>query len=171
MNTALMILLMYCTLLGADIQDPTPVATVEQGVTELNEMFPDWRESYELGEFDCSEMSAFVKTYFEYQGFNAELYRGRSRHTGLSHAWVVVDGKVIECTKLKIRERTGSYDKRTPRTITENHKQYMRDVDWWNSAYIRKYAGPGFTSMILSEADFYSHYDYSTLAYANDVMK
>lgn len=169
MNTALMILLMYFSLLtGAQVYDPTPVATVEQGVEELNQMFPDWHDNYELGEFDCSEMSAFVCTYFKYQGFDAEMHRGRSRFTGLSHAWVVVDGHLIECMTLKIKERTGSYERRIPWKAT-TRKQNMEDVDWWNSAYIRQYAGPGFTQMMLSDTVFYSQYDYSKLAYTNDI--
>ena len=166
MNTALIILLMYFSLLGADIHDPHPVTTVRAGVEELNQAFPDWEESYKLGEWDCSDMSSFVCTYFQMNGFNAEMQRGVNAKTGTGHAWVVVDDTIIECTDLKIKHLTHSYTKRISRTDT-GYKT-TAGIDWWNSTYIQGYAGEEFINTLLPDSTLEALINWNKLAYTND---
>ena len=126
----LLILLAYsslCSTCPVFIDCKTP----EQGLEDLNRRFPAWRENYEVEEFDCSEMSALVNQYFKCAGMKSKMEIGNSKEFG--HAWVVVDSKYIEATRLYISDPT-------------NYNQYINmgeasyvgipEVDWWNSKYI-----------------------------------
>lgn len=48
---------------------------------------------YSLGEFDCSEMAAFMEWYLQNKGFHVQTYIGHQDEAvrGYAHAWLAVD--------------------------------------------------------------------------------
>ena len=111
------------------------VNTVDQGLTQLNKAFPDWRSNYELDEFDCSEMSAFVYEYLKACGLNPELKTGYNFKSGYCHAWLICGGSIVECTGLYIPQGRDLqwYADFTPVTLSGDTS---KEFDWWNSKYI-----------------------------------
>lgn len=114
----------------------TDIKTVDQGMIELRETFPDWRENYTPGEFDCSEMSAFVYEYLKCCGLEPEIKMGHDIDKGYSHAWVECQGKIVEATQLKISTDTAFYAEINQYTLISGLKG--NEFDWWNSNYIKR---------------------------------
>lgn len=115
------------------------VDTVKQALWVLNHEFPDWNDNYKEGEFDCSEMSAFVRDYLNYCGLDAKIQSGRGEdvwgYPGWSnHAWVICQGQNIECTELKI-EPDSLYA--GFRRYTLPPSAFPERFDWWNSEYLK----------------------------------
>ncbi len=109
------------------------VTTVEQGLQNLNQAFPDWKENYEIDDFDCSEMSALVYQYFKCCGFkDVQLYSGWNDVRNVGHSWVVVDGIYIEATRLEINNNLRYYR----RFNSDGYGVPSNDLDFWNSKYI-----------------------------------
>lgn len=95
---------------------------------------PNWRESYEFGVFDCSEMSAYVKYFFGICGIKSNYCQSNM----LWHCWVEVpieneDKILIECTGLRIvpKEDWNIYYKH--KDVRYNCKMRTNEVDWYNS--------------------------------------
>ena len=112
----------------------TGVTTVNQGLVELNKAFPDWEHNYQVNEFDCSEQSALVYEYFKCAGLEPELKLGYDWPHKYGHAWVVCQGKTIECMELRVATNQTFYDHFNP---FKYYSQAERDgdLDWWNSGY------------------------------------
>lgn len=140
MNSIMIVLLLYVSTLFPGIVNMDKVDSVEQGLATLNAAFPDWAENYQMGEFDCSEMSAFVAQYFRCAGFkDVKVMVARSRYKGQpGHAWVVVDGKVIEAVILTIADGAAFKQcfKKSTECDTIKHRK-SSDWDWWRSDYFQ----------------------------------
>ena len=161
MNFIITLLLMYFSLFGVNIQDPTPIYSIEEGINEIRTVFPDWHDNYDFGEFDCTEMSMFVTNYFKIHGFNAELHHGKYKSKG--HAWVTVNGIIVECTSLTIKENTEHYIE------SKNIKIYptLKEIDWWNSQYIQGKFGDNFTQQLFNEIEFNERYKKDNFIWEN----
>ena len=138
MNICVLILLLHISAVNPsmDIRFDTGANTVDEALTQLNEYFPDWRQNYKEGEFDCSEMSAFVYEYLKCCGLKPEIKNGYSGNYG--HSWVVCDGKNIQCTDLRVVSGTRFCSSLTIREMRDDLK--VTEYDWWNSEYIIKKA-------------------------------
>lgn len=100
----------------------------------LNRAYPNWSEQYVVNEFDCSEMSAFVDDYLNFWRVDAEPICKMNWETQIGHRWLEVDGKIIECTILKIVDGDNEFYKQFTTEII-NIKEH--EVDWWNNDYIK----------------------------------
>jgi len=139
---------MYFGLFGMNIQDSTPVYSVQEGLNEICANFPDWVENYEDDEFDCSEMSALVAQYFIVEGFqDVKIKYGYNKDIGC-HAWVVVDGQIIEATSLYISDDIEFYNS----FVDRGSRQLYTENDWWNSKYIQDKMGDKFTLYLVSKS-------------------
>jgi hypothetical protein len=115
-----------------------------QAINTLKDIYPKWNNYYKVGEFDCSEMSAFVHDYLNELGIENKLVAGGTKNSG--HAWVMIgDSIYIECTTLSIYDRTDSFLWKCYKTdhpdydsyvlYTENNWKWQDadEWDWWNS--------------------------------------
>lgn len=116
--------------------------TVNQALTILNHQFPDWQNNYKANEFDCSEMSAFVRDYLIYCNLDAKMQCGRGEnvwgYSGWSnHVWVVIDNNNIniECTSLKIRPDSLYTGYTTKYQLPLGALPW--EFDYWNSEYMK----------------------------------
>jgi len=147
-NFLVTLLLMYFGLFGMNVQDFTPIYSVQEGVNEINSVFPDWVENYEDDEFDCSEMSALVAQYFIIHGYqDVKIKYGYNKDIGC-HAWVVVDGQIIEATSLYISDDIEFYNS----FVDRGSRQLYTENDWWNSKYIQDKMGDKFTLYLVSKS-------------------
>jgi hypothetical protein len=63
------------------------------GVSDLEEYLNRWQwteEAYVAGEFDCSEMSAYLEWKLENEGYNTLIVTGDSPFGSGKHAWLLV---------------------------------------------------------------------------------
>jgi len=156
-NFLVTLLLMYFSLFGmTNIQDPTPIYSVQQGLDEIRAEFPDWHDRYEYGEFDCSEMSSFVVSYFRIHGFDAKLHRGKiEKKKNKSHVWITVNGVTVECTTLKIKKGIEHYKEYyKPFDSSKTIYPVVTAIDWWNSKYIQDKMGDKFTLYLMDNKQF-----------------
>lgn len=139
MNLCVLLLLLHLSTVNPIVDvEFTDITTIEQGLTELNRAFPDWRQNYKEGEFDCSEMSALVYQYFKCCGLEPELKVGYNFNEGWAHAWVVCQGEIIESTWLDINPDKEFYNQIAPCSLTEEAQ--VTEYDWWNSPYIKNFS-------------------------------
>jgi len=111
------------------------IDTVDQGLAELREAFPDWEENYIEHEFDCSEMSAFVYEYLKCCGLEPELKTGVNEEGTYAHAWVECQGKIIEATWLHVNLDKSFYNSLEEYEMSASKAK--NEIDWWNSQYIK----------------------------------
>ena len=67
------------------------------GVSDLEEYLNRWQWSegaYVAGEFDCSEMSAYLERKLENEGYNTVIVTGDSPFSLGKHAWLLVQTSV-----------------------------------------------------------------------------
>lgn len=88
---------------------------------------------YELGTFDCSEMSAYLEWYFENQGMDTVICSD-SHHSWIridngEHGWINVEStKMLVALGNRWNNETTAYD-------SIYSTQYRADYDWWNTEY------------------------------------
>lgn len=75
------------------------LAKQRYGVYDLEEYLNRWQwteGSYTSGEFDCSEMSAYLERKLENEGYNTMIVTGDSPFGAGKHAWLLVETSVEE---------------------------------------------------------------------------
>ena len=105
-------------------------------IKAISDTYPTWSQEFELGVFDCSEMSAYVSECLDTVGVENEIITGKNGN--YYHAWVETEHFIIECTTLAMYGDRTIYFQGRPRW-----KYTMYDVvivrtrddewDWWNS--------------------------------------
>ena len=73
------------------------LAKQRYGVSDLDEYLNRWQwteGSYVSGEFDCSEMSAYLEWKLENEGYNTLIVTGDSPFGSGKHAWLLVQTSV-----------------------------------------------------------------------------
>lgn len=100
-------------------------------LNKIQNKYPDWNDKYNLGQFDCSEMSAFVSFMLDMEGINNSICVSRSKQ----HAWVEVPlnnnkSLLIESTKLVIVNDHSWYYKNND--VYHKTNMVLEEVDWWN---------------------------------------
>ena len=110
----------------------TPAERTDIALSILREAYPEWRQEYRYGEFDCSEMSSFVRDYLQAWGVDAQLRRGMDLRRGTRHSWVEVDGMAVEATTLQVRSGRW-YDRYNVRFMGDGRED---ELDWWNVEYV-----------------------------------
>jgi len=73
------------------------LAKQRYGVSDLEEYLDRWEWSegaYVAGEFDCSEMSAYLEWRLENEGYNTLIVTGDSPFGTGNHAWLLVQATV-----------------------------------------------------------------------------
>ena len=102
----------------------------------LRGTYPDWSDNYQPGEFDCSEMSAYVKYCFRQWGIRSTYCQSDA----LWHCWVEVpcpDGKIlIEATTLKIVPGSRWDHYYQYGDVRCDRKMLLNEINWWHSNYI-----------------------------------
>ncbi len=101
-------------------------------------MYPDWHDNYKESEFDCSEMSAYVKQCFTAWGIPVTLVQSNK----LWHVWLEIPNKygermLIEATSLRIVPRDEWDEYYHKYDVNYNRKLRSSEVDWWNSKYLK----------------------------------
>lgn len=110
---------------------------VESILAIIKALHPDWESSYQYGTFDCSEMTEYLKYFFQKCGLKSDYCQSN----GFWHCWLEVplnqnnsDKLLIEPTTLKIvpkSEWEQNYYRH--RDVTWNRFMEPNEIDWWNS--------------------------------------
>jgi len=122
------------------------LAKQRYGVDDLDEYLHrwEWREiAYETGEFDCSEMSAYIERELENEGYNTVIV-AKTTPGGLSnHSWLLVETSAgeympVEATTYEMVHRGHPdfgdyfvYDYEFE-TIQEALEYGPTEFDWWS---------------------------------------
>ena len=122
------------------------LAKQRYGVDDLDEYLHrwEWREiAYETGEFDCSEMSAYIERELENEGYHTVIV-AKTTPGGLSnHAWLLVETSAgeympVEATTYELVywehpkfDDYFVYDNEFE-TIQEAIEYSPTEFDWWN---------------------------------------
>jgi hypothetical protein len=93
------------------------LAKQRYGVSDLEEYLNRWQWSegaYVAGEFDCSEMSAYLEWKLENEGYNTLIVTGDSPFGSGKHAWLLVQTSVegympVEATTYSIVYWSNTY--------------------------------------------------------------
>lgn len=115
-------------------------ATQRYGLQTLGETLNtlQWdSNAYQIGEFDCSEMSAYLERELENKGYHTVIVVGRK------HAWLMVEFErqayiPIEATTSQIimpnNPQWESYYKYVAKfeTIEDALRHSQTEFDWWN---------------------------------------
>lgn len=116
------------------------------GVSDLEEYLNRWQWSegaYVAGEFDCSEMSAYLEWKLENEGYNTLIVTGDSPFGLGKHAWLLVQTSVegympVEATTYSIIywsdiyfDNYFVYDHQFE-NIQEALDYSPNEFDWWN---------------------------------------
>ena len=104
----------------------------------------NWVDLYNVGRFDCTEMSALVECFMEQTGYPTLIAMCHAR----KHAWVLVETEEgylpVECTGMFIPwdgtedmtyDDYFDYDELF-QTIYEAEECHPGQFDWWNSAEV-----------------------------------
>jgi hypothetical protein len=116
------------------------------GVSDLEEYLDRWQwteGAYVAGEFDCSEMSAYLEWKLENEGYNTLIVTGDSPFDPGKHAWLLVETSVggympVEATTYSIVywwdpyfDNYFVYDHEFE-NIQEALDYSPNEFDWWN---------------------------------------
>jgi hypothetical protein len=122
------------------------LAKQRYGVSDLEEYLDRWQwieGTYISGEFDCSEMSAYLEWKLENEGYHTLIVTGNTPWGGGRHAWLLVetsDGKYmpVEATTYSIVYWSDTYfdnyfvyDHQFE-GIQEALDYGPNEFDWWN---------------------------------------
>ena len=122
------------------------LAKQRYGVSDLEEYLNRWQwteGSYVAGQFDCSEMSAYLEWKLENEGYNTVIVTGDSPFGLAKHAWLLVqtsaDGYMpVEATTYSIIywsdiyfDNYFLYDYEFE-NIQEAFDYSPNEFDWWN---------------------------------------
>lgn len=121
------------------IANLTVMDRAEMSLDLLNKAYPAWEEHYELGGFDCSQMSKFVQEWEEFWGVRTVLevrttYEEYKKNLPNAHAYLrFLDypDKAIECTTLEIVPIT-RYGKYNVNLLNVSPDEF----DWRKSKYL-----------------------------------
>ena len=116
------------------------------GVSDLQEYLQSkiWKEGiYAAGEFDCSEMSAFLEWRLESEGYHTFIVGGNSPDGSGRHAWLLVETNrggytPVEATARSIVDQSSLYFDNYYKyefcfeTIQEALSHNPTDYNWWN---------------------------------------
>ena len=122
------------------------VAKQRYGVDDLDEYLNRWEwieGAYETGEFDCSEMSAYLEWRLENEGYNTVIVAKTTPGVFSEHAWLLVETSAgeympVEATTYEIVywghpqfDDYFVYDYEFE-TIQEALEYGPTEFDWWN---------------------------------------
>ena len=125
-----------------ETQIPTPYyyeVSQRYGIEELEIQLGSirWSEgTYKVGEFDCTEMSAFAERWLENHGFHTYIV-GSTGGKEKGHAWILVE---VEPNTYIAVETTYGYIAKEPQyyeydirfeTIQEAVRYAPAEFDWW----------------------------------------
>jgi len=117
------------------------------GVDDLAEYLNRWQwneGTYTVGEFDCSEMSAYLERKLENEGYHAVIVAKTTQGILTEHSWLLVEtsaGKYmpVEATSYELVywehpnfDNYFDYDYEFE-TIQEALEYSPNEFDWWNS--------------------------------------
>lgn len=122
------------------------LAEQRYGVSDLEEYLNRWQwteGTYGAGEFDCSEMSAYLERKLENEGYNTLIVSGDSPFGSGKHAWLLVqtstDGYMpVEATTHSIIYWSNTYFDEyfvydyLYEDIQEALAGNPNEFDWWN---------------------------------------
>lgn len=114
---------------------------VDELADELGSL--EWTHPYEEGEFDCSEMSAYLEWYLENQGWHIVIIVGDCPFSSGRHSWLLVETSKgyympVEATKIEVVwwenpnfEDYFNYD-HDFETVQDALAYSKTGFDWWN---------------------------------------
>ena len=130
------------TMLSLTQPIPTEQMIVVAEVQRIAEKYPTWSESFELGIFDCSEMSAYISYRLTVLEIENRIVVGVNR--GYYHAWVETKDTVIECTSLTVYADKTYYFQGQPIWEPSQYKVYEKTTfngsewDWFNVPLLKE---------------------------------
>ena len=140
---AIIVAVMVTMLLLTQPLEPTEQMIVVAEVQRIAEKYPTWSESFELGIFDCSEMSAYISYRLTVLEIENRIVVGVNR--GYYHAWVETKDTVIECTSLTVyAEQEVYYFQSQPRWEPSDYKVVEartvggNEWDWFNVPLLKE---------------------------------
>ena len=139
---AIIVAVMVTMLLLTQPLEPTEQMIVVAEIERIAEEYPEWSESFQLGIFDCSEMSAYISYRLTVLEIENEIVVGVNR--GYYHAWVETKDTTIECTSLTVYADKTYYFQGQPRWEPSQYKLVeARTVggsewDWFNVPLLKE---------------------------------
>ncbi len=125
------------TIKGYIATKSTVAERVYAALDIMHDTYPDWRDNYQPGEFDCSEMSEYVKHCFRQWGIKSTYCQSDA----LWHCWIEVpcrEGKIlIEATTLEVIPESGWNYYYQGGDVRYNRKMLITEINWWHSDYIQ----------------------------------